>query len=535
MRTPHPHIPDSLNWWLYAAGVIVAFIPVMLFRDFTPSNELRYLSIVDEALRDGSVFAFHNHGAVYADKPPLYFWIMMLCRMVAGKHCMWLLSLFSLIPALVTVRVMDLWSSKHMSPAWRSSARLMLITCGLFAGLAVTLRQDMMMTMFIVLSLRCFYSIFEREVHRSYTVHCDRPVSPLQWLLGFLVFMALLSKGPIGVMMPVACILIFLVFQRRILTAGRYIGWRFWLVLAALTGIWFLCAASEGGWDYVHNLCFHQTMDRAVSAFTHKRPFWYYFAAIWYCALPWSLMVIGVILAAWIQKRITHPIDAFYGLTVITTMVMLSCISSKLQVYMAPVFPFLIYLGAMKMPDYERQAWVKILLGIVAFALICLIPGIHMGPGMYPEISWLEGMPWVYAACYVLAAAGLVTIVLLCSRQRTMPLAVRTLAIGVLTAVFCTGFALPGLNSRIGYTPVCEKALEEGSHIQGRKYYAYRMHRPENMDALLHAPVQELGTPGALDSIDWSRAVVIAPDKTRGNFSGKRMVPEGPYLIITER
>lgn len=55
------------------------------------------------------------------------------------------------------------------------------------------------------------------------------------------------------------------------------------------------------------------------------------------------------------------------------------------------------------------------------------------------------------------------------------------------------------------------------------------------MDALLHAPVQELGTPGALDSIDWSRAVVIAPDKTRGNFSGKRMVPEGPYLIITER
>ena len=29
------------------------FIPLLYFRDFTPNNELKYLSIADEALREG--------------------------------------------------------------------------------------------------------------------------------------------------------------------------------------------------------------------------------------------------------------------------------------------------------------------------------------------------------------------------------------------------------------------------------------------------------------------------------------------------
>ena len=56
--------------------LLLAFlVPVVLLRDFTPNNELKYLSIADEALRDGHLFTFYNHGEVYADKPPLYFWL----------------------------------------------------------------------------------------------------------------------------------------------------------------------------------------------------------------------------------------------------------------------------------------------------------------------------------------------------------------------------------------------------------------------------------------------------------------------------
>ncbi len=89
----------GIEKYLLFVGVAVALAPVLMLRDFTPANELRYLSIADEALAGHTFFAFTNHGVPYADKPPLYLWIVMLCRWLTGAHRMWLLALFSLFPA----------------------------------------------------------------------------------------------------------------------------------------------------------------------------------------------------------------------------------------------------------------------------------------------------------------------------------------------------------------------------------------------------------------------------------------------------
>lgn len=115
---------------------------------------MRYLSIADEALRNHTFFVFTNHGVPYADKPPLYLWIIMLCRWLAGAHRMWLLSLFSVVPALVTVDTVDRWTVNEMGGESRAAARLMTLTTGLFLTAALTIRMDMLMTMFIVLAMR---------------------------------------------------------------------------------------------------------------------------------------------------------------------------------------------------------------------------------------------------------------------------------------------------------------------------------------------------------------------------------------------
>ena len=83
--------------------MLLTLSPLMALRDYTPSNELRYLSIVDEALQDGHVLAFTNHGEDYADKPPLYFWLMMLFKLLLGEHNMYVLSLLSFIPACIII------------------------------------------------------------------------------------------------------------------------------------------------------------------------------------------------------------------------------------------------------------------------------------------------------------------------------------------------------------------------------------------------------------------------------------------------
>ena len=75
-------------------GIFLALLPVLALRDYTPDNELKYLSIAEESIRDGNIFAFYNHGEPYADKPPLYLWIVTLGRLLFGKHVMFFLSLF---------------------------------------------------------------------------------------------------------------------------------------------------------------------------------------------------------------------------------------------------------------------------------------------------------------------------------------------------------------------------------------------------------------------------------------------------------
>lgn len=168
--------------------LLLAVLPVLIFRDYTPSNELRYLSIVDEALRNGDIFTFTNHGIQYADKPPLYFWILMLGKWLLGNHAMWFASLFSFIPALVIMLVMDRWVEREVSVANRLSAQLMLMSCGLFLGLAVVLRMDMLMCMFIVLALRTFYQMLKGQGSKNWN----------QFLFPFYIFMAVFSKGTCG-------------------------------------------------------------------------------------------------------------------------------------------------------------------------------------------------------------------------------------------------------------------------------------------------------------------------------------------------
>lgn len=146
---------SAAGWILLT--VFVAFLPALALRDFTPDNELRYLSIADEAISSGSVFCFTNHGAIYADKPPLYLWITMLGRLLFGNNCMFFLGLFSLVPMLLVGKIMNDWVRPYLSPQARRCALLMLFTCGYFPFLGLTLRMDMLMTLFIVLALREVY------------------------------------------------------------------------------------------------------------------------------------------------------------------------------------------------------------------------------------------------------------------------------------------------------------------------------------------------------------------------------------------
>ncbi len=511
---------NTRNKYLMYLGVIIALLPVLIFRDYTPSNELRYLSIADEALQNHTFFSFSNHGLPYADKPPLYLWIVMLCKVVCGKHCMWLLSLFSLIPALVTVNIMDGWASSEIKDEkTRTAGRLMLITSAMFVGTAVVLRMDMLMCMFIVLALRSFWRMSTGEDTSGKE----------KWLFPVYVFLAIFSKGPVGFIAPLIVPLVWLIVKGRVREFGRYWGWRTWLVLAVLCGLWFLAAGLEGGKEYLNNLLFHQTVDRAVNAFHHKEPFYYYFIAIWYCIAPWSLLVAGIIIAQLRKGDARSDLQTFFITTALTILVMMSCFSSKLSVYLLPSFPFFVYAAVLSLRNYRRIRWAAVLAGIPMLIFVFALPGLIFATRQESMAYMHQGL--FYSAATVLSGGGICGLYILFSRRRDLTNAIVTFSVFFLVAAFVGGWDTKKINDQIGYGPLCEKAMEISGESGVETYCTWHVKRSENMDVYLHSPVQIIDD--SVEPEDFPRpCVLMVKSKYIKDIPDVEAEMVGPYAVI---
>ena len=331
---------------------LLLLLPLLLRREITPTNELKYLQIADEALRDGHFWCMFQDGTAYADKPPLYLWIVMAFRRLLGFHCIPLLELFSLLPAFGVLWIFERWCGQQLRLPWRVAAEAALLTTAFFLGGAVVLRMDMLMTFFLTLSLWIFWKIDRGD---------RRP--GLRWAFGLSVFAAIFSKGPVGFLLPLLGVFVWLCFERRLREFGRAWGWRTWLVLAVLCGIWWTCVYLEGGRDYLHNLLFHQTFDRAVDAFHHNRPWYYYLYSIWYAMGPWALLTIPVSVWGAVRKVGMDPLPRFFLLTSAAFFLLMSCFSSKLQIYLLPIFGLVNYAAflILQAADNPPRRWPAVL------------------------------------------------------------------------------------------------------------------------------------------------------------------------------
>lgn len=499
----------------------VCLLPMMAMRDFTPSNELRYLSIADEAIANGHLFAFYNHGIPYADKPPLYFWIVMLCRLLFGHHSCLALSMFSLIPAFAIVGIMDRWVMKGKSAMNRMSVAGMTLTCVMFLGTMVVLRMDMLMCLFIVLALWTFYRMYTGEGSRRQ----DSLTLPL-W-----IFLALFTKGPVGLLMPPLAIAVFLAVKRDWKGFRKYLGLKTWGIIAALSAVWLTCVWLEGGLEYINNLLFKQTVGRAVNAFTHARPFWFYLVTILWCLAPYTLLLIGSFMASLLPVRKAgaekvSDLEILFLCTIISTAAMLSSFSSKLPIYLVPVLPFCVYLFPIVLGRIGERGWMRWSVGIFQILLLCagiatllFLSGSVTIPAaacLLDEYSFAREAPVVNAVILLTLANAMGTWFLI--KRKSVNIPALLLSAGLFLAAFSASSVLRDLNPYIGYGSICSR-VPEGTDVA-----TIFLHRPENIDVYTGRQITDLGD----DPAKLSEAVKAHIELTGENVGSGR-----PLTIIT--
>lgn len=272
---------------------------------------------------------------------------------------------------------------------------------------------------------------------------------------------------------------------------GRYLGWRTWGILVGLCAVWFGCVYAEGGNEYLNNLLFHQTLDRASDSFHHKEPLWYYCMAYWYSLAPWSILYATVIIIALRKRLLKTDLEKFFLTVIATVFVVMSLFSAKLDIYLLPIFPFFPYLTAVLLPRMRGNwvAWTVYTPVVVFIAAPFVLLGMGGVPDM-PKSGWVTVAGWVLAAY---AAMGLVRLL-----RRDLRGGIEWAGLGVLVALCFGGLGMPQINPVIGYGAAAKRAMEIAAKEGTERYYFYRFRSGENMDAYIGKPLTKLTEPTEL-------------------------------------
>lgn len=454
------------NSWI----VLLLLIPAFVFRDYTPNNELKYISIVEEALHNNTWFTFYNQGAVYADKPPLYFWLLMAVRLITGTYPVWIVGLFSLLPVAGIMLVMDKWLAMEGKASMSWPGGLLMVTTGIFLGGALVVRMDMLMTFFIVLFFYTFYRVYKEK---------SRPAE--RWLLPLYLFLALFTKGPVGILIPFVSVFTFLLIKKDIKKIGRYFGYKQWGMLLLLCAVWFTLIYREGGWEYLNNILFRQTVGRGVNSFHHKEAFYFYAERLPLTLAPWSLFYMSTFVWGVWKKKITSDMELFFAVIVGVGFILLSVISSKIDIYLLPVYPFIAYLSVLLLRKASDNRWIKLSLAFPCVLFVLLFPASFFLTDYIPYPY--ENLLFMYAGLFFISAGGVVALLFLATHRIRQAIIVS--ASGILCLIAIASFALPQFNAYIGFGMLAEKGKELAIENKTDDYVYYNFRSGENMDVLV--------------------------------------------------
>jgi len=398
---PDPSVPDlsvrapsdRLLLVLAALAILAgAFAP----RDLWAPDEPRYGQIARETLRDGHWLVPTSNGQLYAEKPPIYYWLVAVVSAPFGD-----VTAVSarLVGALCAIGC--LLAIQRLARRWFGAPGPPGTAVVLFAGNLLVIWNAPRAGLDLPLTCALLWAV-ERGGAWARTGGVGAALGTgLCWAA------AVLLKGPLGFLLPPAILAAELLTLRRA-PAGRNVGW--WLIPLVMVGTglaWLLPALAAGGAAYGDRLL-GQIAGRVSGAEGgHLRPLYHYLLQ-W---PAWALPVTGfLLLGAWASIRPAGAVGAARaGLRAALVagpvfFLLLSFTATKRELYLIPGTPFVALAAAYVLhagmwPRATRLAGALFLgaLGLCALALPILpfATRLLLLGGRGGELTALGPVAWV--------------------------------------------------------------------------------------------------------------------------------------------
>ena len=306
-------------------------------------DEGRYGDIAASMARTGDWLTPRLNGIRYYEKPPLYFWLGALSVSILGptEAAVRLPSAFA---CLATVWLLMNWGRRAGGPKIELLAGAMGGTIPVFALFAHMAMVDLVLTFLTTLAL---YSFWRGAVEPG-----EAPRRP--WMRAFWLAcaLAMLTKGPVGVALPLSAVLGWIAVTRswdRLLALVRPDG-PFLFALVAGPWFWAMESANPG---YLGDFFVSQNYERAFAGtrFNRMAPPWYYLPILALYFLPWALFLPGAIRTMKRGRTVgadpQSDLRGFLLCSILGPLLVLSVAQSKLPYYVLPLGPPLALLAAM--------------------------------------------------------------------------------------------------------------------------------------------------------------------------------------------
>jgi 4-amino-4-deoxy-L-arabinose transferase-like glycosyltransferase len=480
--------------------------------DADAPDEPRALQIAEE-LRSGEhgpkgLVVLHLNGEVYTQKPPLYYWLAALAGAPGGRVTELAARLPSALAGVFVVWLTLLLGTRMLGGGAGVLGAAILLTSWEFAYLGRRVQFDVLLTAFELAALASFWWL-DRGIgsKRSHQV-------VLHAALG----LAVLTKGPVGFLIPALTIAAFLLWERRPRDLRR--AFPLWgLLFSVLPGLlWITAATALAPSGYAGTAVGENVIGRFFSGTSHVRPFWYYLWNFPVHFLPWTLAWPAVF---WVGRRSVFAPDAdestqrawrFLLAGVAVSLVFFSISAGKRSVYLLPIFPAAALLCADALLRWlGGRARLPRAFGVgtgVVLAVLLAIGGVAIAAGLgRPLLVPAERLAELRAEYLLAFGCGLVGVALaglaaglLWLRNRVPAFVFPGLAAGTVAAVYLTLFLLllPALEPTQTLRPTAEAAgrhtppgqrigvLGSRAMVGGLNYYGRRrvtvLRTPEDVE-----------------------------------------------------
>ena len=304
--------------------------PFLGFRLFEP-DESRYAQIPLEMLQRGDWVLPTLQGEPYLDKPPLFYWLVILSYQAFGAAD-WAARL---VPALaVHLTILAIYGfGRHSVGDWAAflGAMALALAPG-FLGMGRLLLLDGLLMFLVVLAVFTAWQAIRGE-----------RLAWGWWLASAVACgLGMLVKGPVVVLLLVPPLL----FYPSLAGQGTRPGWRAWLVhlgcAAAIAAPWFI-ALSLRRPEFVGYFFWEHNIQRFLAPAVHVRGVWFYLPILLVVLLPVSL-------AAWPLCRFFIAPEqggrrgaalGFFMLAGSWCVLFFTLSSCKLPTYVLPALPLL--------------------------------------------------------------------------------------------------------------------------------------------------------------------------------------------------